>query len=242
MNSNLLPLNSYKTNIYSQNGEDGIILEILKRLKLTENEKYWCVEFGAWDGIHMSNTFALVENGWNAIYIEGSEKRYKDLLKTTKKYNRIQPINAFVAQNKFENNSLEKLLQTTTIPKNFEILSIDIDSYDLDIWDSLEVYEPKIVIIEINSSVPPGIYWRHSNKTQGNTFSSTLKVGNSKGYTLVCHTGNLIFIRNELIKDMNFPDYYIDNPEQLFINDWVTYGLFESKITAIKRLIKKILL
>ena len=49
---------NYRSNIYSQNGEDGIISEILKRLNL-DQKKLWCVEFGAWDGMHLSNTFAL---------------------------------------------------------------------------------------------------------------------------------------------------------------------------------------
>ena len=51
----------YKKNFYSQNGEDGIILEVLKRLKI-KNKELWCCEFGAWDGIHGSNTFNLVKN------------------------------------------------------------------------------------------------------------------------------------------------------------------------------------
>lgn len=43
----------------------------------------WCVKFGAWDGIHMSNTFNMVENhGYSDIYIEGNPK-YFDMLKVT---------------------------------------------------------------------------------------------------------------------------------------------------------------
>ena len=51
----------YRKNFFSQNGEDGVISEILKRLNLKSKEK-WCCEFGAWDGIHGSNTFNLVKN------------------------------------------------------------------------------------------------------------------------------------------------------------------------------------
>ena len=31
------------------------------------------------------------------------------------------------------------------------------DSYDLAVWKSLKQFRPKIVIIEINSGIPPGI-------------------------------------------------------------------------------------
>ena len=80
---------NYRLNIYSQNGEDGIISEILKRLNLDQKE-LWYVEFGAWDGIHLSNTFALVQrNNWNAVYIEGDKNKYNDLLKTSQKYKNI---------------------------------------------------------------------------------------------------------------------------------------------------------
>ena len=69
-------LNKYKKNIFSQNGEDGIILEIIKRLNLNGKNK-WCCEFGAWNGIHGSNTFNLVKNfNFNAVYIEGDKKRF----------------------------------------------------------------------------------------------------------------------------------------------------------------------
>ena len=61
--NNYINLDNFKKNNYSQNGEDGIIKEITKRLKLDKNPKNnWCVEFGAWDGIHGSNTFNLVKN------------------------------------------------------------------------------------------------------------------------------------------------------------------------------------
>ena len=222
-----LPFNKFGNNVHSQNGEDGIINEIFNQLNLNEAHNYWCVEFGAWDGIYLSNTFALVEKGWNAVYIEGEPVRYKDLLKTKQKFEKIIPIEAFVAKTSGEKNSLDNLLASTNIPKDFELLSIDIDSYDCDVWESLSNYQPKVVIIEINSNVPPGIHWRHGDKTQGNSFSSTLKVGINKGYTLVCHTGNLIFVRSDLIAKLDFPKRYIEYPELLFINGWLSKGLFE---------------
>lgn len=215
-----LPFNQFSSNIYSQNGEDGIIAEICRQLGIT-HENCWCVEFGAWDGKHLSNTFHLVENGWNAIYIEGEEERFLDLLSTSKYFQKITPVLAFVEAERESNNSLNNILEKTLTPTDFDLLSIDVDSIDLDIWESLDTYAPKVVIIEINSSVPPGVLWRHTKKTQGNTFSATLNVANEKGYTLVCHTGNMIFIRDDLIEKINIKDRYLKYPELLFITDWI---------------------
>jgi len=74
--------NTYSRDVYSQNGEDGIIEELLKRLNINNG---WVCEFGAWDGIYLSNTFNLVEKGFNAVFIEGDVNKYNDLLNTVKK-------------------------------------------------------------------------------------------------------------------------------------------------------------
>ena len=82
----------YSKNKYSQNGEDGVIEELLKRLQIDNG---WVCEFGAWDGKHLSNTFKLVEKGFNAVYIEGDKERYKDLLIQVEKYPNIL-LNSFI--------------------------------------------------------------------------------------------------------------------------------------------------
>jgi hypothetical protein len=154
--------NDYNKNIYSQNGEDGIIEELLKRLDINNG---WVCEFGAWNGIHLSNTFNLVTKGFNAVFIEGDVYKYNDLLTTVNKYKNIIPLNAYVDYNDTE-NSLDNLLSKTNIPIDFDILSIDIDSYDYHVWKSLKKYNPKIVIIEINSSVnTDNNYHIHDSKT-----------------------------------------------------------------------------
>lgn len=70
----------------------------------------------------------------------------------------LTPINAYVSTT--GSNSLDALLKNTAIPHHFEVLSIDIDSYDSWVWESLTTYNPKIVIIEVNSSFSPGVEHR----------------------------------------------------------------------------------
>lgn len=239
-----LPFNKYQSNIYSQNGEDGVIAEILKRLGLF-NDNNWCVEFGAWDGKYLSNTFALAErHNFSAVYIEGDREKFQDLLETAKAFRKIVPICAYVDPQPDDENSLDNLLARTKIPKDFELLSIDIDSYDLDVWESLTIFSPKIVVIEINSNIPPGIVWRHSTKLRGNTFTATCNVAQQKGYTPVCHTGNLILVRNDLIDKLNLEDRYLKYPELLFLFDsiWILEPFIQtSKISFARRAAVKVL-
>jgi hypothetical protein len=209
---------AYRKNIHSQHGEDGIIAELLRRLGITTG---WCCEFGAWDGKYLSNTFALIEQGWHGVYIEGDPVRAKDLERTAaEQANRIVPICAFV-QPVAGPGSLDSLLSNTTIPEEFDLLSVDVDSCDYQIWQSLSNYRPKLVVIEIDSTFEPGVEHIFQSSEHKNTtsFTSMLKLGQEKGYTLVCHTGNMFFVRNDLVDKVGLPDSERQNPNRLF-----TYG------------------
>ena len=228
-------LSKFKKNIYSQNGEDGVIEELLKKLNLEKNG--WCCEFGAWDGKIGSNTFNLVKNyNFKAVYIERDKKKFNDLKKTEEKYPNILAINKSINRNINSDDSLRKVLERTKIPIDFELLSIDIDSYDLDVWETLEKYRPKIVVIEINSSIKPGIIQKHGKNNQGNSFSATVNVGRKKGYVLVCHTGNCIFVKEDLKDKINYDNNLLDNPNILFDESWLY-----QKDSFFKVILKKII-
>src|ERR1700750_1039389 len=64
----------YGKNVFSQFGEDGIIEEICKRLKI---EKGSIAEFGAHDGKFCSNSRNLILLGWDATLIEGDIEKAK---------------------------------------------------------------------------------------------------------------------------------------------------------------------
>lgn len=210
------PALQYRRNVFSQNGEDGIFEELLRRI---ESPSGWVCEFGAWDGIQCSNTFRLVkEKRYNAVFIEGREDYYQLLLDTCKAYPAITPIHTMVGYE--GENTLDTILATTSIPIDFDILSIDIDSYDYQVWRSVEVYTPKFVIIEINSSVSPlDDTHIHGPGKEGTGFYPMLELGIVKGYTLICHTGNLIFVRNDLAhiySDLIVPSHECHRTNWLF--------------------------
>ena len=61
---------------HSQNNEDEFILDIYNKKKI---ESGFFFEFGAWDGIHLSNCRLLFENGWSGCFVEIDERRFIDL-------------------------------------------------------------------------------------------------------------------------------------------------------------------
>jgi hypothetical protein len=211
--------NSYKSNTFSQNGEDGIIEELRKRLNI---ESGWVCEFGAWDGKHLSNTFKLIKDyNFNAVFIESESERYKDLLKTVSEYPSIIPINEFVSCNKEDPNSLDKILSKTSVPEDFFLLSIDIDSFDYQVWKSVEKYNPILVVIEINSGIESNLenHIHTPGKYQGTSFYPMLKLGEEKRYTYICHTGNMIFMRNDYFEKLGIIFY--EKPNDTFLKNWL---------------------
>ena len=157
-------------NYYSQNLEDGIIEEVLKRFK---KKKGVAVEFGASDGFYCSNTANL--KGW------------------TKHLYDINPTGEVECKNITPGNVNE-------LPE-CNLLSIDIDGNDYEVWKAYKS-KPSIVIIEINSSFKPNV--DHFSLDRGCSYKTMVELGISKGYFLLCHTGNLIFL-DEKFKEL-FPE------------------------------------
>src|SRR5262245_5232739 len=85
---------SHQQNVYSQAGEDGIIEQILRVLPVTDK---WCVEFGAWDGLHLSNARNLIETaGYSAVLIEASAAKFAELQRNYASRKQVIPVNALV--------------------------------------------------------------------------------------------------------------------------------------------------
>lgn len=200
----------YARNNTSQHGEDGIIEKVLETIG--DNDK-WCVEFGSWDGMHCSNTYSLIKNkDYAAVLIEGSAKRFKDLLKTFEGNDKIHCMNRFVG---FEpENNLDAILGETEIPKNFDLLSIDIDGNDYHVWDAMKKYKPKVVIIEFNPTIPKTVEFIQAKDmavSQGSSCLSLAQLAKEKGYELICCTkGNAIYVDRKYFIKFGIEDNSVD--------------------------------
>ena len=221
------PYDKFKKIIYSQTGEEGIIEFLLKKILKNLDNLNVC-EFGAWNGVHLSNTFYFVKKyKAKALYIEKNKEKFKDLIQLRAKYPTIKAINTSVGRYYNDKKSLDKLLNKYLNKKKLDVLSIDIDSYDLDVWESLKNFFPKIVIIEINSELGTDIKRRHGDKNCiGNSFLSTVEVAKKKNYQLISHMGNCIFVKNNYLKKLNFNKKFIKNPVLLYNDYWIKINKF----------------
>ncbi len=135
-------------------------------------EKGVAVEFGAPTRGYCSNTLHLEAKGWTCYFYD------------------INPSDPKVVQMEINPGNIN------TLPE-CNLISIDTDGVCYELWKAYEG-KPEMVIIEINSSLDPEVDFYHYSK--GANYSIMRKLGEAKGYTLLCHTGNMLFIRNDHAK------------------------------------------
>lgn len=203
-----IDLSPYEASIYSQNGEDGVLAKIFE---LIGTSSRYCVEFGAYDGITGSNTCLLRKQGWSALLLD----RRSDSPEIHKEFITAENITA--------------LFDKYKVPKNLDLVSIDIDYNDFYVWQALDPkYQPKVVLIEYNSALLPDqdkvakpmpYYSGDGTIYYGASILALYNLGRSKGYSLVYAEKagvNLFFIRNDILKEKNLQFKDVNNVEKLY--------------------------
>jgi len=179
-------------------GEDGIIEYIFSVIGAANKQ---CVEFGAWDGKHFSNTWNLIENhGWRGVLIEGDRERYSRLPTSYSDPRKNVYINKFVTW--YGEHKLDEILGGTFLSTDFDLLSIDVDGVDWHILASLNDYRPRVIIVEYNPSIPNNVGFVQAASeavSQGSSLLSFKNLGLEKGYELVFATDtNAFLVRSDL--------------------------------------------
>jgi hypothetical protein len=179
------------------------------------------VEFGAWDGKYLSNTWDLWHNqSWSALLIEGDAEREHALAESIQNFPKVRSDNALVtAQGE---NSLDQILTRAGAPANLDLLSVDVDGDDYYIFEALTKFTPRVVVIEYNPTIPPEIdLVQAPGEYFGASALALVILAKKKDYGLVCCTETNCFfvLRSE------YPKLEISEPAlvQVFPRDHLTY-------------------
>ncbi|EKD49842.1 MAG: hypothetical protein ACD_63C00032G0001 [uncultured bacterium] len=133
---------------YANFGEDLVIKDIIDQIF----HKKVCVDIGAGNGFEMSNTYLFFLNGYRglALEVDSGDFRYLSSL-----YCRNCG-NVSLAKLYITPENVVDVLKTYNIPKDFGILSLDIDGYDYFVLEKIfGKFRPTLVCAEINEKVPP---------------------------------------------------------------------------------------
>ena len=222
---------AWQRNVHSQCGEDGIIEHLLEKLEL---HKGYFVEFGAWDGRHLSNCAALADRGFGGCFIEGDAEKHKDLVANYGGRADISRVHALVGTS--GEDRLDAILQRVGAPAEPSVLSIDIDGMDYHVWDALTDHRPLVTIVEFNPTIPAHVVYvqePHAGIHRGASLAALWQLAKRKGYAMVAATElNGIFVRSEMCGPAGFTTY---SPQEVKSTQYETalfHGFDGSMITA----------
>lgn len=196
----------YAHQVCSQNGEDGMIGEVFRRIG-TGNRIF--VEIGVGDGTENNSAF-LLACGWSGYWIDGNPAIQDRVHQwNTSDPDCLKGLVTFVTrENAFQ------LLRQLDVPEEVDLLSIDVDQNTYYVWEALSQYRPRLVVVEYNAALPREVDWKvaySADKVWDGTmnYGASLKalelLGRKLGYSLVgCNlTGvNAFFVRDDLAGDL----------------------------------------
>jgi hypothetical protein len=190
-----MELIDYAKNVYTQNGEDGIIERVFQIIGTTNK---LCCEFGAWDGIHFSNTRSLILSGWEGYLIEGDGEKFIELMGNYSNNPKVTGICAWVDETE---NNLQSIFRKYGLTEDLDFLSSDIDGLDYYVFENLAI-RPRLVCIEINAGHYPEanklIPRNVARNNVGQPLGAFCEVADQLGYRLICYTGNAFFLRSDV--------------------------------------------
>jgi hypothetical protein len=230
-------INKHEFNLYSQNGEDGILLYIFSKIGAT-NRRF--VEFGV-NGKTDNTTNLILNFGWSGLLMEGDrniaemiKKNFKN--KLGEKFSNIKGVQAFITK-----ENINKLLSDNSAGNEIDLLSLDIDGNDYWIWKEITAINPRVVVMEYSGAFGPeksltikyDPNFRVSRKNffyQGASLAALTKLAHSKGYVLIgCESNgiNAFFIRKD-VAEGRFEEIPVKNAYFPHISRLSTSQQFES--------------
>ncbi len=199
------PLNRAGKKCFSQSDEDGITLEILRRIGQLDEGVF--AEFGVGDGTE-NNTLILAALGWKGFWVGG-----QDLIVP------IEGNSSFVYEKAWITAENILALGQSCMQKinatQVDVMCLDLDGNDIYLVEKLLMggMQPKLFIVEYNAKFPPPVKFQiaydpdhvwGSDDYYGASLSSFIELFERFGYSLVCcnsHTGcNAFFIEDRLLE------------------------------------------
>lgn len=196
--------------IYSQFGEDGILLSIFSKIN---SKAHSFVEIGISNGVESNAANFAINLEWGGLFIDSSidsinEARNYFINQKLLDSSKLKLVATLVTP-----RNINTLLKTNRVGREIDLLSIDIDGNDYWVWKALKSTHPRVVIIEYNASYGlrsvSSVYSKHFDRYKkhpsglyhGASLTALTKLAHSKGYILAgceSHGANAIFVRKDV--------------------------------------------
>ena len=201
-------------------------------------QRGYLVDIAASDGYSQSCTFGFMrDGGWRGLAVEMDPGKFARL-----SYLYSNFLDCRLARSRVTPSNVGHLLKAFEVPEDFDLLNLDIDSYDLYVIDALLAsgFRPKIISMEINEKIPCGIfftvdfsethYWQEDHFF-GCSIEAAAAVVKPHGYTLqAVEYNNAFFVRNDCARSPYLGTDIRDlTPEEAYLSG---YKLREDRLTV----------
>lgn len=191
------PMLQFEKKIHSQCGEDGIIQHIFEKIGTT-NKVAAEIGVAPCSAVqYENNTYNLILNGWKAFWF--------DCIDTP------TPANCIFTKKILTADNVLDTFESVGVPKDIDLLSIDVDGNDYHLRESLALYNPRVCIMEYNGTIDAlteyvmvrndDYMWKYPAKDYGASLLSLTKQADKFGYDLIyCDENgvNAYFVRKDL--------------------------------------------
>lgn len=200
-------LERFGYSVASQNEEDGMLMEVFRRIGTTSKTFF---EFGVGNGRQNITLHALL-NGWKGWWIEINPPKVKYI----RQYfaSAVASKQLVVDDTPIDAENINPICQKLGIPAEIDLLSIDIDGNDFHVFKAMTAVQARVVVLEYNPLYPPPMnlvgaydktYSYGGDSYIGASLAPLTKLAEAKGYQLVgtSISGiNAIFVRRDLVGD-----------------------------------------
>ena len=193
-----------KNQITSYGGEFEHLEKITNKLNINNG---YVVDIAAGDGYKQSCTLGYFKKGWKGLCIEMNPVKFSKL---SFLYHQFPKVN--LSKNIATPVNVDLILDSHNVPKNFDFLNLDIDSYDLELMKKIfeKNFSPKVISMEINEKIPPPIFfstkfdqndsWEKSDHFYGCSITAAADLMDKNGYIIESlQYNNLICIKKDLL-------------------------------------------
>ena len=203
------PLNKFGMKCFSQTDEDGITIEIVRRIGISKGV---FLEFGVGDGLE-NNTLILASMDWTGSWVGG-----EDLIFDYSNASNFSYIKDWITLDNINTHAKQSLINICKDVIDVDVMSLDFDGNDIYFVESLLKYgfKPKLFIVEYNAKFPfpakfqieynPYHKFDH-NDYFGAALTNFVEMFEKFQYTLICcnsHTGaNAFFVDKDFIHLFN---------------------------------------
>lgn len=221
-------IHAWECSVYSQNGEDGILLNLFTRIGARSRR---FLEFGCGTGMECNSANLALGFGWSGLLLDANETHVTKARTFFASHlgpqaERVQVRAQFVTPALVD----DLVTEAASTGEDLDLLSIDIDSSDYWVWQAVRGARSRVVVVEYNASFgaersvtvtardgfDPFAY-HPSGYYHGASLEALRRLGDLRGYQLVgCDSAgvNAFFVRRDCaqgLPDLETAAAYVPN-------------------------------